>query len=185
MNTAEVGAFFAQHYTSDGDALFRLEALPAYTVADDGPNYQLWLDGAPEPDPKWKGAWLDTLRAERSRGLRASRLRIFGEQLTDYERYACEFGYALNGPAGEDIRVLHRSEHDIPPGLVVQDFWIVNSQHVIVMHYDDIGRFEDATLLDQPDNGPYLRTQLVGMAAAEPFMPWWERHTELHRRVAA
>lgn len=185
MDARDVGQFFAEHYHQRGDTLFRLETLPVYDVDDDGPNYRLWLAGAAEPDPESKGAWLKTLREEAARGLYAHRVRVFSEQLTDYERYACAFGYALNVPAGEDVRVLRRGEHVLPDGMLEHDFWLVNDAHVIPMHYDEHGRFRSAELLPEAHLETYRRARDLVWEAAEPFEAWWARHPELRRRRAA
>lgn len=97
---------------------------PAYEVASDGEDYQQWLAGAAEPTWSRKQPWLDTLRRERENGQVSTRVRILSEQVSDYERYACGFGYRYNGEY-EDIRVLHRGEHEIPAGLIERDFWII------------------------------------------------------------
>lgn len=96
------------------------------------------------------------------------------------ERYACQWGYALNGRF-EDIPVLRRGEHEIPD-LVVEDFWLIGDDDVVLMRYDDAGRFEAAEALDVERAGPYVTTRDRGLAAAEPFAQWWARHPELHRR---
>lgn len=162
--------------------VFRLETLPGYTVDSDGEDFRRWRDGAAEPTWERKQPWLDRLRAEADAGKARRRVRLCGEQLTDYERYACEFGYALNAAAGEQIRVLHRAEHEVPPGLVEYDFWTVDDSEVLLMHYDAEGHFEAGEVADDP--GAYLVTQSIAWAAGEPFGAWWARHPELRRETA-
>src|SRR6476660_9363243 len=48
----------------------------------------------------------------------------------------------------EDIRILHRSEHEIPPGLIERDFWVIGDSVVVRMHYGGSGRFEGADVAD-------------------------------------
>ncbi|MGQ0573024.1 MAG: DUF6879 family protein [Pseudonocardia sp.] len=164
-------------------SVFRLETLPRYTVAADGEDFRRWQAGAPEPTWERKRPWLDHLRSEAAAGKLRYRVRVFGEYLTDYERYACEFGYALNAAAGEQIRVLHRTEHPMPPGLIEYDFWVVDDHEVILMHYDDHGRFEAGEVADDP--APYVAARDAAWAASEPFAQWWARHPELRRGSAA
>lgn len=167
------------------ERLFRMETLPAYAVDSDGGDYQRWLAGEPEPTWERKTRWMDVLRQERAAGKVSSRVRILSEQLTDYERYACAWGYALNTQAGEDIRVLHRGEHRIPDGLIDRDFWVVDDDEVVEMHYDEHGRFEGAEVLPQAELTAHLESRDASWAAAEPFAVWWGRHPELHCRAAA
>lgn len=166
------------------ERIFRLETLPAYAVTSDGDDFHRWVAGESEPTWNRKQPWLDVLRAEREAGKLRYRARILSEQLTDYERYACEWGYALNAAAGEDIRVLRRGEHDIPPGLIEKDFWVTDDDRVIAMHYDGHGRFEAGEVLTDRLLAVHLATRDTAWEAAEPFGRWWGRHPELHRAVA-
>lgn len=165
--------------------LFRMETLTQYLVESDGDDYQRWLDGEPEPTWERLNSWLDVLRAERAEGKISTRVRILSRELTDYERYSCGFGYRFTAEAGEDIRVLRRGEHAIPDGLIERDFWIVDDDQVVDMHYDRDGRFEGAEALDASELARHILTRESAWSAAEPFATWWSRHPELHRRSAA
>lgn len=162
---------------------FRMETLPAYAVASDGDDFHRWLRREAEPDWERKQGWYDTLRAEAARGRVNSRVRVFTADLTEYERYSCEWAYVHTTAAGEDIRVLRRGEHAIPAEVVSGlDWWLVDDTVLIHMRYDEVGRFLHADLVDATDE--YRHARDAAWAAAEPFGPWWARHPELHRQVA-
>ncbi|MGH3865770.1 MAG: DUF6879 family protein [Pseudonocardiaceae bacterium] len=184
MDTEALGRFIDEHYHQSGDRLFRMEVLPEYEVTSDGDDYRRWLGGATEPTWTRKQPWLDTLRRERENGQISTRVRILSEQVTDYERYACDFGYRYNGEY-EGIRVLRYGEHEIPTDLIERDFWIIGDSIVVTVHYDDHGRFEGSEVADPGELGEHLRTRDRAWAAAEPFVAWWARYPELHRRAAA
>lgn len=177
LDAAELGA----HLERYRHRLFRMETLSAYAVSADGDDYHRWVAGEREPTWERKQPWLDTLRADRAVGKVRYRLRILSAELTDYERYACEWGYALNTEAGEDIRVLRHGEHDIPHGVIERDFWVVDDDLAVLMHYDEHARFAGAEL---PLPGLYRRARDVAWEAGEPFGQWWARHPELRRSVA-
>jgi hypothetical protein len=108
-------------------------------------------------------------------------VRVLSDPLTDYERYSCEFGYAYNVPAGEDVRVVRPNAHAMPEGLERTDFWIINDVDAVLMHYDERGRFRGAT--PAPEELDRLRRlRDAAWLVAEPFDRWWARHPELHRR---
>lgn len=184
MNAGDLGRFIDERYNQPGDRLFRMEVLPEYEVASDGDDFRRWLEGATEPTWDRKQPWLDTLRRERENGQISTRVRILSDQVTDYERYACDFGYRHNGQY-EDIRILHRGEHDIPVGLIERDFWIIRDSTVVTMHYREHGRFVGAEVADSGELAGHLRTRDHAWEAAEPFAAWWARHPELHRKAAA
>lgn len=180
LDPSELGA----HLGRFRRRLFRTETLPAYAVDADGDDYQRWLAG--EPDPTWerKNRWLDMLRAERAAGKVSSRVRILSERLTDYERYACEWGYALNAGAGEHIRILHRGEHPIP-SIIERDFWVIDDDQAVAMLYDERGRFEGADVRPVSELEDYRDVRDAAWAGAEPISDWWARHPELRRRLVA
>jgi len=184
MDAEALGRFIDERYHRPGDCLFRMEVLPEYDVSSDEEDFRRWLDGATKPTWSRKQPWLDTLRRERDNGQISRRIRILSAQVTDYERYACDFGYRYNG-AYEEIRVLHRGEHEIPPGLIERDFWIINDSVVVTMNYDDRGGFQGAKVADSAELPGHLRTRDTAWAVAEPFAQWWGRHPELHRKTAA
>ena len=163
--------------------LFRMEALPAYAVDSDGDDYHRYVRGELEPDWERKQPWLDRLSADRDSGKLRYRVRVLSAELTDYERYACEWGYAYNTQAGEDVRVLHRGEHPLPAGLVEREFWVVDDDETVAMHYDDACRFVSAEVLPTDVLRNYVDARDQAWAVAEPFGSWWARHPELHRQV--
>lgn len=166
-----------------GADVFRMELLPRYAVSSDGDDYWRWRAGAREPDWERKALTTDRLRTRVATGVTSRRVRVLSAELTSYERYSCEWGYAINGPAGEVIKVLHRGEHTIPP-LLGFDYWLLNAGTVLRMHYDDDGAFVGAE--EAPELlRAMLREQDAVWQRAEPFAQWWGRHSELQRQVVA
>lgn len=170
----ELRDFIRENFTRTA---FRLETLQQYDPT--APNYRRYLDG--ESTPK-NQAWIDRLRSERARGLYRHRVRIVTHPVTDYTRYECTTSYVPNTEAGEDIRILDLAAQDLPVlgWLTGSDWWLIDDTHLLVMHYDDDGRFIDGDL--RPDDiAAAVSTRDALWAAAEPFTPWWDQHIELHR----
>lgn len=168
-------AYFGEHFTRTA---FRLEVLDYYDVESDGDEYNRYLAGD-EPDHDFKEPWLGALRKERAAGKIRHRVRVLTPPLNAYLRYECEWGYAPNSEAGEDIRVLDLSETSRPADLVDEEFWLLDDTHVLRMIYDDAGRFIGSELAEAPDR--YRAARDAAIAASEPFETWWARHPEEHR----
>ncbi len=162
-----------------GGSVFRWEGLRRYMVSSDGGDYERYVQGLPGPTMTRKQGWLDLLRGESARGVHWHRVRLIQPPLSDYERYACEWGYAYNTAAGDECRILDLSAAALPADLPAHDFWLVDGTTAARMHYDDVGRYLGADLAG--DAGPYLRARDALWAAAEPFYSWWDRHPEHHR----
>lgn len=103
-------------------------------------------------------------------------MHVLTRPLTPYVRYECEWGYVPNVAAGEEIRILDLTDTPRPDGLVDDEFWILDDELVLIMKYDDEGRFLGAVQSDEI--GPYLRARDVAMAASVEFAGWWEQHPE-------
>lgn len=163
---------FERHFTRTA---FRLEVLDFYSVASDGGEYQRYVDGR-EPEPGFKDQWTSVLAAEREQGKRRHRVHVLRTPLNDYLRYECEWGYAPNVAAGEQVKILDLAEVARPDGLVNEEFWLLDDEVAFVMLYDDAGEFVGAELADDVDR--YRRARDAAEAAGEDFTTWWARHPE-------
>lgn len=114
-----------------------------------------------------------------------SRVHILRTPLTPYLRYECEWGYLPNSDAGEIISILELEANAIPLGLVDHDFWLLDDQHVVRMHYDDDGRLSHGEVADVEKLPVYRRARDTAMALAQPFRLWWQEHPEEWRQQAA
>lgn len=180
LTAPELGAWIDARLTRSA---FRLELLDAYDVDTDGEDFARWQQGEPGPTPERKGPWLDRLRRERDAGILNHRVHVLRTPLTDYLRFECEWGYAPNAAAGEDIRILDLAERPQPDELVDHDYWLIDNAHVIRMHYSPDGRFLGAEPMPDHHLARYQRARDAAVAAAEPFGSWWARHTEEWRRT--
>jgi len=168
---------------SSRTSLFRWEALPCYEVATDGSDFGRWLAGEPEPNWARKQPWLDYLRAEAMTGRRRRRVRLIHDPPTDYELFACEWGYALNVRAGEEVLVLDLARTSLPTELVgVEDFWLVDDSRVVLMHYNDDATFRGATPLEAELTPRYRNAMLAARSSAEDFTQWWAGAPRRHAK---
>lgn len=180
LTATELGEYIDARLTKSA---FRLELLDTYDVEADGGDFERFLRGEPEPTPERKRPWLERLRREASAGILNHRVHVLRTPLTDYLRYECEWGYVSNAAAGEDIRILDLTERALPDGVPDYDFWLIDDQHAIRMHYDQAGRFLGAEPVD--DLSLYQQSRDALVSASEPFQAWWARHREEWREHRA
>jgi hypothetical protein len=64
---------------------------------------------------------------------------------------------------------------------VDHDFWLADSELVVLMHYDDAGRFLDGEALPETKTPRYVAARDAAWAAATPFKPWWAARPQYHR----
>jgi len=108
-------------------------------------------------------------------------VHVLRTPLGPYLRYECEWGYAYNVRAGEDIRILDLTDTPESPGLVDHDFWLADEDLVVLMHYDDTGQFLGGEALPSTQTPHYIAVRDAAWAAATPFEPWWAARTQYHR----
>ncbi|WP_219416429.1 DUF6879 family protein [Pseudonocardia nigra] len=180
LDLPALARFLDGHHHHD---LFRLETLDRYRSASDGDDLDRFLHGEPEPDRAGKQAWLDKLRTDAVAGRRRRRVHVVTPPLSDYLRYECEWGYADNSAAGEEIRILDLSR--APDGadllLRVGDFYLADDLHVATVDYDPNGQFLAAAVVEQPLVAAYVELAETAWRLAEPFEGWWNTHPEFHR----
>ena len=113
---------------------FRLETLPFFASDTRKPGFQTYLDTGKLPADH-NAPWRQEVRDGTLRGRSYHRLRLFSSPLTDYERYERDV-YALSIEAGEVIRAVFRSEHEVGA-----DFWLFDNSWIAYMEYDSEGEF--------------------------------------------
>jgi hypothetical protein len=182
LSEREMGEFFAEHFRHTA---FRLEVRDQYQVASDGGEVARYLAGEDMPDAARKNAWLEELRADTAAGKRWQWVHVVRSPLSDYLRYACEWGYAINIHAGAEVRILDLAERPRPADIPDEDFWILDDEAVLIMHYDSRGRFLGADSAAASELSPYRRARDAAWRAAKPFADYWSGHPQYHRdRVA-
>ncbi len=183
LDERELDQFFAEHFRRTA---FRLEVRDDYAVASDGGDLARYLAGEDAPDPARKNAWLDELRADTAAGKRWEWVHVVRGPLSDYLRYACEWGYAVNVGAGAEVRILDVTGRAWPADVPSEDFWLLDDAAVLHMHYDNGGRFLGAERAGDAELADCRRAREAAWSAAEPFADWWGAHPEYHRatRVA-
>lgn len=163
--------------------LFRIETLPSYDTSMTSPDFRRWLNGEDGPDWSVRQPWLDTLTDWARQGRPRRRVRVIHDPPTDYERYACEWGYANNVKAGEPTRILDLGESYLPAELAAApgDWWLIDGRGVVAMHYHPDGRFRGAEVLDPQHVEPYSRAADAAWHVARDFATWWAEHPHYHR----
>lgn len=181
MGPAELRSYLDNHFTR---TLFRLETLSAYEVASEGSDFARYLAGDPGPNAERRQRWRDRLADEVSQGLHRRRVHVVHLPLSDYLRFECEWSYALN--PHEDIRILALSTERPDLQRLLDDaggdFYLVDDEHLIRMHYTPDNR----PLGAEADSSPtvvaaYRRIADVLWSEAEPFERWWTAHPQFHR----
>lgn len=178
LNLPAIDGFIENRFTRSA---FRLEVLDRYTVDSDQENVERYLAGAPKPSWAVGDQWMEQLARERAEGKRRYRVHVLESPLSGYLRYECEWGYAYTNQAGEEIYILDLAETPRPGGLISEDFWLLDGEHVLVMRYDSEGRLLGGEPLAAADSPRYRRCRDVALAHAQPFGSYWEKHPQFWR----
>lgn len=150
---------------------FRLETRRGYASDRAGARFQAFMRGI-DPEPEPDHPWHANVRAKAERGARFSRVRIIDEPPTDGQRFLMATA-AGNVAAGEDIRVLARSEA-VRLGLPDFDLWLFDSHTLVRMHIDDTDTTVGVELIDDPDEVlAACRARDAAWTAAVPTAEVW------------
>jgi len=178
MELDAFGALFERFERS----AFRVEARGRYDVDDAREAFANFLKGRSlAPRNTATDPWLALLAAARAAGRRIERVRVVGEPLTDYTRF--EFAaYRENITVGDVVRVVPRTNlTDADQGWASEDFWIFDDRLVVVLNYDNEGRFLSA---DQaPEITPYLKARRRALTLGLDFNEFVAKTEPCNRRL--
>jgi hypothetical protein len=169
MNQDDFGALFERFERS----AFRLEVRDRYDMADEQEDLAAFLNGQQIP-PRTPGndPWLALVARATASGRTIERVRIAAQPLTDYTRF--EFAvYPENIAAGEMIRVVERgSLQGADRTCAEDDFWIFDDKTVVVLRYDEDGRFLRAEQVGDVDTYLFARQQALALSVDFADFPW-------------
>lgn len=175
LDAAGLGEWIKAHWTR---TKFRLETLDHLDVSTDEDWVGRYLAGDPAPHRPWE----DAIRSQVADGLITYRVHVVRSPLSDYLRYAMEWGYVGNAAAGERIRIIDLAEQSEPEQLIWQDFWLLDDLHLALMHYDGDGKFAGAEpVTDLVEVGRYRDCARAAWDVGRPFEDYWSAHPEAHR----
>lgn len=167
------------HQTRD---LIRLETLEHYDVASDDEDFHRYMRGEALPQSPAREAWYQRLREEAAAGKTRRRVRVARTPLAPYLRYECEWGFANNVAAGEDIRILDVTQHPAAESVLrTGDFFVADGLHVARHVYDDQGRLQGSAAVGADAAGAYAALAELAWQLATPFTQWWASHPQFHR----
>lgn len=144
---------FWQQLAGFQHSAWRWENQPVYAIADERASVEAFLAGSPaDPmqDP-YLSPWMYQVAQQTAEGRRIGRVRVMEEPPTDYQRWELWLD-AWNTGAGEQIGYLDRSQAaqlgEPPFGLC--DWWLFDSDRVMLMHFDSAGVRVSVELTQDP-----------------------------------
>jgi hypothetical protein len=171
------GADFAGLFDWFKVRAFRLETLDRYAADYEEEAMRRFLAGEPVA-PGIIAPWLDRVAAVTAAGRRMERVHVVTEPLSNYLRFEMD-GYRLTVAAGEDVQILPRPAARALE-LPWEDFWLFDDGPVARMHYDRLGSFLGAELVEDPEVVTrYCQWRDVALQAATPFARYVAEHQEL------
>lgn len=138
---------FGTYFEEFAHTAFRLETRRGYASDRAGAKYRRYLDTGEVSDDSHR-PWCVNVRAQTAQGKRIERVRIADSPPTPEQRYLLASA-AINNAAGEDIRSLWRTDAD-KLGLPAVDFWLFDSRHALVLHFDTTDEYLGAELVEDP-----------------------------------
>jgi hypothetical protein len=149
VNFDEFDAYFDRF---DAD-VFRFEGLQTYAVGEED-EVAAHLRGDPAPERSVRTSpWLARIAVTTVAGKSWQRVHVVDHPLSDYLQYELA-RYVESQAAGEQIWIVDRTTDEALTELG-EDFWLFDGDspdaYVVLMHYDDAGRFVGFDHTTAPD----------------------------------
>lgn len=148
MRTPITQAEFSRQLAEFQHSAYRFEAQPTYKLGYEQTEFTRFLEGSPVPPPDvaWWRPWLEQITALTEEGKTVSRVRVLEVPPTPYQRWEL-WAASWHAEAGEDIRYLTRPQaHGL--GLPLKaDWWLLDDERLIVIHYTSSGAVKDKELV--------------------------------------
>jgi hypothetical protein len=161
---------------------FRLEFLDWYDAPNEREPYARFLAGEPA-DWAWREPWQELVRDARESGRVMQRVHVVSEPVSDYVRFELLRVYPANVEAGEDVRILGRSEADVGgvpewSELADWDFWLFDDDLVVMLVYDDdSGQITEVESYNSPALlAPFLRARDRAVEISAPLAQYVTEH---------
>jgi hypothetical protein len=158
----DLGTLLASFRTS----AFRLETRDLYQVEQERQWFEGFCRGEPLPEltPE-NDSWLRLVADKTAAGAGMTRVHIVRRPPSQYVQF--ELALQVSSvAAGEQIHIVERGTH---PELdrADTDFWLFDDQVVVVVHYDDQGRFIGTE--QTREVAPYCALRDLALTLGEPL----------------
>jgi hypothetical protein len=145
MATPLTDAGFSAALADFAHTAFRLELQRTYLVPDEDGALERFLAGDPPTLAELGGlrTWFEQVAQQIGEGKRMERVRVHDEPPTDYQRFERSMD-RWNLDVGETLHYLTRQRaHEIGllPAAGPDDWWLLDSTHLIIMRFDPDGRW--------------------------------------------
>ncbi|OPG03063.1 hypothetical protein B1R27_30055 [Streptomyces sp. GKU 895] len=138
---------FGQLFRTFEHTAWRLETRRGYASDREDPTYSEFVEmGSITLD--YGDDWSQNIRRQVLAGKTIGRVRVVDEPPTEGQLFLLADS-PRNTAAGEDIRILSRSEADARL-LPAEDFWIFDSRMVARLNFDDEDVFHDVEIITEP-----------------------------------
>jgi hypothetical protein len=161
-------------------SVFRLENLDTYTTAHEQDRVARYLAGE-EFQPPADSSWNEQMAGRVAAGCQWAKVHVLRDPTSAYFRYAAEWSWPNSSAYGQDVRILDLVRRSQPDDVPDEDFWIIDDEVVVRMHYDNDGRWQGADLAPVDDLPRYVLAKKRAYEMAVPFEQWWAAHPEHHR----
>ncbi|GIL25723.1 DUF6879 family protein [Actinocatenispora comari] len=146
---------FARSLATFSHTAFRLELQPVYSEPSEHDTVAKFVSGEPEVPTTVEGLrqWFAQVSEQTAAGKRIERVRVQEDPPTDYQRWERWIG-AWNIKAGETLRYMTRATaHGVGllPAAGDRDWWLLDSDRLIVMYFDDAGHRIRNELITDPE----------------------------------
>jgi hypothetical protein len=152
---------------------FRLETQPVYSIPAEAERIARFRRGEPKPADH-NVAWHKRVAGYIAAGKIIGRVRVIRQPLTEYQRYQFAWSIPGNIEAGEYIRILDVTDHDL--GIPVnQDWWMLDNRTVVHLNFRPDGTQINRELIEAGAES-YREWKQIALESSMPFAQYMRDH---------
>ena len=165
---------FKQLFVDFKYTAFRLETLQHYEVPYESRDFSRFLAGGRVEEFEGIREWIDeTVVKAVAGGKTMHRVHVVEMPISSYIRFEFASAYDLTAAAGENVRILPVRAGEWPEHIPRCDYWLFDSVTLVLMNYENSGRFLSAEVVDDPAQiikANYLRD--IAVTSSVPYQEY-------------
>ena len=147
-------------------SLFCFEFLQFFSVNSEKELWRIWETEHRIAD-EYMQPWWDYISEKKNKGIQMQRVSLIRQPLSPYKEMEMEI-FKKTVHSGDEIRIIESTKFD-SLNLSVKDFWLIDTNTVVILNYDSQGEWLGFETTDQTSE--YLKSKQLLLKHSDLLEP--------------